>query len=65
MSSESSKPSQINSQPCYTADDDHIQERWKTSPSREVTSDEGENARRTAEHQREENTPRSGKPKGE
>ena len=63
MSSQSSKPSQINSQPAHTADEDRVQERWKTRPSTEVTSDQGENAKKAAERQQEENAPRSGKPK--
>ena len=63
MSSQSSKPSQINSQPAHTADNERAQERWKTRPSTEVTSDQGENAKRAAERQQEENAPRSSKPK--
>jgi hypothetical protein len=60
MSSQSSRPPQINSQPAYTPEDDRAQERWKTSPSTEVTSEQGENAKRTAERRHEENTPGSG-----
>jgi len=63
MSSQSSKPSQINSQPAHTPENEHAQELWKTRPSTEVTSDRGENAKRAAARQQEENTPRSDKPK--
>jgi hypothetical protein len=61
MASKSSKPPQINSQPAYTPDDDRAQERWKTRPSTEVTSDEGENAERDRQRAEEENTPGAGK----
>jgi hypothetical protein len=32
-------------------------EKWKTSPSTETTSDEGNNARLAEEHERQENSP--------
>jgi hypothetical protein len=34
-----------------------LDERWKTSPSTETTSDEGQNARLAERRKREENTP--------
>jgi hypothetical protein len=36
-------------------------ERWKTRPSTEVTSDRGEDARRARERRHAENAPRSGR----
>ena len=58
MSSNTSKPSQINSQPPQTADDDHRSDKWKTSPSTETTADQGENARLARERKQQENAPR-------
>jgi hypothetical protein len=59
MASKSSDPSRINSQPPHTREDTRREEKWKTSPSTETTSDGGENARRARERKVEENTPRS------
>jgi hypothetical protein len=55
----SSKPSKMNSQPVHTQADDERSDKWKMSPSTEVTADHGENARRALKRKVEENTPRS------
>jgi hypothetical protein len=62
MASKSSTPSKINSQPAHTTGDDRGQERWKTRPSTEVTSDRGENAKRARERKHDENAPRADDP---
>lgn len=59
MSAQTDKQ-RINSQPPYTPEDDHRQEKWKTRPSTEVDGDKGENADRAAQRTVEENTPPKG-----
>ena len=51
-------PARSNSQPPNTPDDDRRDDLWKTSPSTEVTADQGENARRARARKKAENTPR-------
>ena len=58
MASNSSKPSDINSQPPHTPESEHAQDKWKTSPSTETTADDGENARIERERKQQENAPR-------
>ena len=50
----------MNRQPPHTPEGEARDEKWKTRPSTETTSDEGENARIEREHRAEEN----GKPRG-
>jgi hypothetical protein len=57
MSSDSSKPSRINSQPPHTPQNEKAQEKWKSSPSTETNSDQGENARVERERKVDENAP--------
>ncbi len=45
----------MKAQPPHTPEDEARGEKWKTRPSTETTSDEGENARREREHRAEEN----------
>ena len=59
MASQKTKPSQRNSQPVHTKADDERSDKWKMSPSTEVTSDQGDNARLAQDRKIEENTPRS------
>jgi hypothetical protein len=47
----------MKTQPPHTAKGEASQEKWKTRPSTETTSDEGENARLAREHRAEENAP--------
>jgi hypothetical protein len=49
-----------NLQPPHPSSSDD--ESWKLRPSTETTGEEGQNARLTEEHRREENNPASGKP---
>jgi hypothetical protein len=58
MASHSSKPSWLNSVRPNSPENERRRERWKTSPSTEVTSDEGENARTARERKHAENAPR-------
>jgi len=44
-------------QPPHTEKGEASREKWKTRPSTETTSDEGENARLAREHRAEENAP--------
>jgi hypothetical protein len=59
MASNSSKPSWINSQQPNPPEKQKRREKWKTSPSTEVTSDRGENARTARERKHAENAPRA------
>ena len=59
MAHGSSKPSMINRTPPNAPANEKRRERWKTSPSTEVTSDQGENARTERERKVEENAPRA------
>jgi len=54
----SPRPGRNIAQPPRTSDDDRRDDMWKTSPSTEVTSDEGENARRARARKVAENAPR-------
>jgi hypothetical protein len=56
MASTSSKPSRRNSQPAHPAGE--TDDKWKSRPSAETTSDRGENARRARARKVAENTPR-------
>ena len=47
----------MKTQPPHTDKGEISQEKWKTRPSTETTSDEGENARLAREHRAEENSP--------
>jgi hypothetical protein len=62
MSPKSPAPS--NRQPPHTPEDDRRNDLWKTSPSTEVTADQGENARRARARKIAENTPRKRAPGG-
>jgi hypothetical protein len=59
MASGSSKPSMMNSQQPNNPENQNRREKWKTSPSTEVTSDRGENARTERERKVQENAPRA------
>jgi hypothetical protein len=58
MASRSSTPGTRNTTPPHTAEGERRREHWKTSPSTETTSDEGENARLASHRKVEENTPK-------
>lgn len=47
----------MKTQPPHTEKAEGTGEKWKTRPSTETTSDEGENARLAREHRAEENAP--------
>jgi len=49
----------MNRQPLHSAEEVGSEEAWKTSPSTEVTSDEGENARVARDRKLDENAPGS------
>jgi hypothetical protein len=53
-----SGPGRPKRQPARTPGDDRRDDLWKTSPSTEVTSDQGENAQRARARKIAENTPR-------
>jgi hypothetical protein len=55
--SENRNSSRMNRQPLHSAEERHREEQWKMSPSTEVTSDEGENARLARERKIDENAP--------
>jgi hypothetical protein len=57
MTSKTRTPERINSQPPHTPEGEHAQDKWKTSPSTEVTADQGENARIERERKQQENAP--------
>jgi len=57
--SENRKSSRMNRQPLHSAEEANNEEKWKMSPSTEVTSDQGENARVARERRVDENAPRS------
>jgi hypothetical protein len=59
MSARSSRPSWINGTPPNSRENERRRERWKASPSTEVTSEQGENARTARERKVEENAPRA------
>ena len=56
--SENRNSSHMNRHPLHSAEEVRSEEKWKTSPSTEVTSDEGENARAARQRSIDENTPR-------
>jgi hypothetical protein len=62
--SENRNSSRMNRQRLHSAEEAQSEEKWKMSPSTEVTSDRGENARVARERQIDENAPRNrgGKP---
>ena len=62
MAHDSSKPSMINTTPPNSPENQKRREKWKTSPSTEITSDQGENARTERERKVEENAPRAPRP---
>jgi hypothetical protein len=51
------EPARSNSQPPNTPDDDRRDDLWKTSPSTEISADQGENARRERRRKIAENAP--------
>jgi hypothetical protein len=55
--SETRNSSRMNRQPLHNAEELNNEEKWKMSPSTEVTSDKGENARVARERKIEENAP--------
>jgi hypothetical protein len=57
--SENRNSARMNRQPLHSAEELRSEEKWKMSPSTEVTSDEGENARVARERTIDENAPRS------
>jgi hypothetical protein len=57
--SENRNSSRMNRQPLHSAEETRSEEKWKTSPSTEVTSDQGENARVARERKIDENAPRN------
>jgi hypothetical protein len=56
--SENRNSARMNRQPLHSPEETRTEEAWKTSPSTEVTSDQGENARVTRERKIDENAPR-------
>ena len=48
----------MNRQPLHSPEEVQSEEKWKMSPSTEVTSDQGENARVARERKIDENAPR-------
>jgi hypothetical protein len=57
--SENRNSRRMNRQPLHSPEEVAKEDAWKTSPSTEVTSDEGENARVARERKIDENAPRS------
>jgi hypothetical protein len=57
--SENRNSSRMNRRPLHSAEETRSEEQWKTSPSTEVTSDQGENARVARERKIDENAPRN------
>jgi hypothetical protein len=62
-SSENRTSARMNRQPLHSPEEVQREEAWKTSPSTEVTSDQGENARLAHARKIDENAPRSRRPK--
>lgn len=58
-SSENRNSARMNRQPLHSPEEVRNEEAWKTSPSTEVTSDRGENARFARERKIDENAPRN------
>jgi hypothetical protein len=61
--SEHRNSSRMNRQPLHSAEETNNEEKWKMSPSTEVSSDEGENARVARERKIDENPPHKRKPR--
>jgi hypothetical protein len=57
--SENRNSARMNRQPLHSPEEARNEEAWKTSPSTEVTSDQGENARVARERKVDENAPRT------
>ena len=57
--SENRTSARMNRQPLHSAEQVRNEEKWKMSPSTEVTSDQGENARVAEERKIDENAPRN------
>jgi hypothetical protein len=57
-SAESRRAARLNRQPVHSPEEVRNEEAWKMSPSTEVTSDQGENARVARERKIDENAPR-------
>jgi hypothetical protein len=57
--SENRNSARMNRQPLHSPEEVQREEQWKMSPSTEVTSDQGENARVARERKIDENAPRN------
>ena len=57
--SENRNSSRMNRQPLHSREEANNEEQWKMSPTTEVTSDGGENARVARERKIDENAPRN------
>jgi hypothetical protein len=61
--SDNRNSARMNRQPLHSSEEERKEEAWKTSPSTEVTSDQGENARAARDRKIDENAPRSRRPR--